>query len=491
MILFPAIDIRNGKCVRLIQGDYNQEKIYSEDPVDMALQWEKQQATFIHIVDLDGAKTGESSNKNFIKEIAQQTGIPIQVGGGIRSLQIIEEYTAAGVDRVIIGTAAINDPLFLREAIEKYGEKIAVSIDARGGYVATDGWTETSTVKAIDLIKELEAMGVQTVIYTDILKDGMLQGPNLSELQAINEATSINVIASGGVSSLKDIEALKKLNLYGTIIGKALYDGTLLFDKLMEANTMSMKRIIPCLDVDKGRVVKGKKFQNIQDVADPVAFARKYNLAGADELVFYDITASIENRGLFLDLIEKVAAETTIPFTVGGGIRTLDDIQNVLNAGADKVSINSAAIENPQFIKEAALKFGTKSIVFAMDVKRTRDNQWQVFKNGGQTNTSIDAIEWAKQGEQLGAGEIVANVIDTDGERTGYDVALTKAIAESVNIPVVASGGAGEMKHFSTVLQEGKADSALAASVFHYDEIQIDDLKNYLDSKGINVRREL
>lgn len=487
MILFPAIDIRNGKCVRLTQGDYNQEKVYSEDPVEIARQWEEQQAEFIHIVDLDGAKTGESSNKAIIKTIAQQTGIPIQVGGGIRSLSIIEEYTVAGVDRVIIGTAAINNKAFLQEALEKYGEKIAVSIDARGGYVATDGWTETSTVKAIDLIKELDDMGVQTIIYTDILKDGMLQGPNLYELQAVNEITSINVIASGGVSSMKDIEALMELNLYGTIIGKALYDGNLSFDEIVKAKPM--KRIIPCLDVDKGRVVKGRRFQNIQDVADPVAFAKKYNQAGADELVFYDITASIENRGLFLDLIERVAAEITIPFTVGGGIRTIDDIQRVLKAGADKVSINSAAIENPQFIKEAALKFGSKSIVFAMDVKQTNDNQWQVFKNGGQTNTSIDAIEWAKQGEQLGAGEIVANVIDTDGERTGYDIALTKAIAESVDIPVVASGGAGEPDHFVTVLQEGKADSALAASVFHYDEIKIADLKNHLESKGINVRR--
>lgn len=253
---------------------------------------------------------------------------------------------------------------------------------------------------------------------------------------------------------------------------------------------MQIKRIIPCLDVDKGRVVKGQKFKDIQDVADPVEFAKKYNQAGADELVFYDITASIENRGVFLDIIEKISTEINIPFTVGGGIRTIDDIRRVLNAGADKVSINSAAISNPDFIREAAIEFGSKRIVFAMDVKRTSKNTWEVYSNGGQKNTSIDAIQWAKQGAKLGAGEIVANVIDTDGERSGYDIALTKAIAEAVNIPVVASGGAGEKVHFADVLEESGAAAALAASVFHYDEIQIDDLKAYLYGRGITVRRD-
>ncbi|PAV30587.1 1-(5-phosphoribosyl)-5-[(5-phosphoribosylamino)methylideneamino]imidazole-4-carboxamide isomerase [Virgibacillus profundi] len=236
MILFPAIDIRNGKCVRLTQGDYNKEKIYSESTSTVAKQWEKKRAEYLHIVDLDGAKTGESSNKPSIKAIAEQTSIPIQVGGGIRSLAIIEEYIAAGVDRVIIGTAAINDKEFLQEAVTRYGVKIAVSIDARDGYVATDGWTETSTVKAVDLVLELESIGVQTIIYTDILKDGMLQGPNFKELQAINEATSMNVIASGGVSSAQDVLRLKSFNLYGAIIGKALYDGTVNFEELLDGD---------------------------------------------------------------------------------------------------------------------------------------------------------------------------------------------------------------------------------------------------------------
>lgn len=233
MILFPAIDVRGGKCVRLTQGDYNQEKIYSDNPVEVALDWEQKGAAFIHIVDLDGARTGESINQALIKEIASSVRIPVQVGGGIRSLPVIEDYLNAGVSRVIIGTAAIQNPPFLKQAVEKFGEKIAVSIDARNGYVATDGWTKESTVRALDLVIDLEALGVKTIVYTDILKDGMLQGPNIEELQTMNEATTIDVIASGGVTTENDVHTLSELSMYGAIIGKALYDGTLDFTKLI------------------------------------------------------------------------------------------------------------------------------------------------------------------------------------------------------------------------------------------------------------------
>lgn len=236
MILFPAIDIRNGKCVRLIQGDYDKEIIYGDSPTEMALEWERQGAEYLHIIDLDGAKSGNSSNRLAIQEVANAVSIPVQVGGGIRSMEIIDDHIANGVRRVIIGTAAISNRTFLTEAVEKYGDKIAVSIDARNGFVATDGWTETSDIQAIDLLKDLEKIGVKTVIYTDIYKDGMMQGPNLEELKAVNEATSIDVIASGGVSSTEDITNLRTMNLYGAIIGKALYDGKLSLLKLMEDN---------------------------------------------------------------------------------------------------------------------------------------------------------------------------------------------------------------------------------------------------------------
>lgn len=236
MILFPAIDIRGGKCVRLIQGDYSQEIIYNDSPTSMAQEWQQQGAEWIHIVDLDGAKTGDSLNKDAIRAIASSVSIPIQVGGGIRTMDIVDGHMEAGVARVIIGTAAIQDQDFLKAAIAKYGERIAVSIDARNGFVATDGWTATSDVKAVDLVKELEEMGVKTVIYTDILKDGMLQGPNFQELDTMNSASSIEIIASGGVTTEEDIHRLTELGLYGAIIGKALYEGKLSLEKLLEDN---------------------------------------------------------------------------------------------------------------------------------------------------------------------------------------------------------------------------------------------------------------
>jgi imidazole glycerol-phosphate synthase subunit HisF len=243
---------------------------------------------------------------------------------------------------------------------------------------------------------------------------------------------------------------------------------------------MASKRIIPCLDVDKGKVVKGRKFENIQEVANPIDLARKYVADGADELVFYDITASTDNRPLFLETIATIAKEVPIPFIVGGGIRTLEDIQNLLDVGTDKVSIHSSALENPQFIKEAANKFGSERVILSMDVKKIAPSKWHVFSKGGRVDTGLDAIEWAIQGEQLGAGELVVNSIDGDGEKEGYDLELNQTIADGVSIPIVASGGAGKMEDFEKVLTEGKADAALAASVFHYNEINIRTLKDYL-----------
>lgn len=235
MILFPAIDVLDGKCVRLIQGDYDKEVIYSDSPVEMAKLWEAEGAEFIHIVDLNGAKSGLSVNLTVIQHIAESVKIPVQVGGGIRSLKTIEDYLNKGVNRVILGTAAISDPDFLKEAVKTFQEKIVVSVDAREGFVATEGWTDTSSTKATDLIEQLEQIGVQTIVYTDIAKDGMLAGPNLIEQKQINEHTKMNVIASGGVTTIEDIQNLAYLDMYGAIIGKALYDERLDFKDALEA----------------------------------------------------------------------------------------------------------------------------------------------------------------------------------------------------------------------------------------------------------------
>ncbi|MBP8031595.1 MAG: imidazole glycerol phosphate synthase subunit HisF [Acetobacterium sp.] len=251
---------------------------------------------------------------------------------------------------------------------------------------------------------------------------------------------------------------------------------------------MLTKRIIPCLDVDHGRVVKGKKFQDIQDVADPVELGRYYSDQGADELVFYDITASYEDRDIFIHIVEKVAEAIRIPFTIGGGISKVEDFRKVLMAGADKVSVNSSAVKNPQLIREAALRFGAQCVVLSIDAKRNNKGSWDVYVKGGRENTGIDAIEWAKQGQDLGAGEICINSIDTDGVKKGYDLELNQKLSSLLTIPIIASGGAGKMEDFAEVLKVG-ADAALAASVFHYKEIPIVDLKNFLHNQQIPVRR--
>ena len=253
---------------------------------------------------------------------------------------------------------------------------------------------------------------------------------------------------------------------------------------------MLTKRIIPCLDVNNGRVVKGVNFVNLQDAGDPVAVAKAYDEAGADEVVFLDITASSDHRNTVVDMVRKVAANVFIPFTVGGGIRTVDDFRLLLREGADKISINSSAINTPNLISEAAEKFGSQCVDVAIDAKKRADGSgWNIYKNGGRVDVGIDALEWAHKVESLGAGEILLTSMDCDGTKAGYDLELTRAIAEAVNIPVIASGGAGTKEHFYEALTEGMADAALAASLFHYKELEIRQVKDYLAGKGISVRR--
>lgn len=252
---------------------------------------------------------------------------------------------------------------------------------------------------------------------------------------------------------------------------------------------MFTKRIIPCLDVNRGRVVKGVNFVDLKDAGDPVEIARAYDAAGADELVFLDITASCENRDTVTDMVRAVASSVFIPFTVGGGIRTVDDFKKLLREGADKISVNSAAIDRPQLITEAAEKFGSQCVVVAIDARRRDDGGWNIYKHGGRLDTGIDAVWWAKKVEALGAGEILLTSMDCDGTKAGYDLELTQIVADAVNIPVIASGGAGTLEHFYEAFTKGKADAVLAASLFHYKELEIGQVKDYLAEKGISVRR--
>ena len=251
---------------------------------------------------------------------------------------------------------------------------------------------------------------------------------------------------------------------------------------------MFTKRIIPCLDCKDGRVVKGTNFVDLRDAGDPVEVASMYDKSGADELVFLDITASSDGRNTTVDLVRRVAERVFIPFTVGGGIRSVDDFKVLLREGADKISINSAAIMNPQLISDAADKFGSQCVVVAIDAKRNDDGHWSIYKNGGRVDMHMDAVEWAMKAEKLGAGEILLTSMDCDGTKAGYDIELTNAIASNVSIPVIASGGAGSKEHFLDAFTKGKADAALAASLFHYKELDIMELKKYLSDNGISMR---
>ncbi|HHW24804.1 MAG TPA: imidazole glycerol phosphate synthase subunit HisF [Bacillota bacterium] len=251
---------------------------------------------------------------------------------------------------------------------------------------------------------------------------------------------------------------------------------------------MLAKRIIPCLDVKDGRVVKGVNFENLRDAGDPVEIARSYNEQGADEIVFLDITASHENRGTIVEVVERTAREVFMPLTVGGGVRSVEDFRTLLRAGADKVSVNSAALLDPELVARAADKFGSQCVVVAIDAKRRPGGGWSVFRNGGRIDTGIDAIEWAARAESLGAGEILLTSMDADGTKAGYDIELTKAVCDAVKIPVIASGGAGSVEHFIDVFEKAGADAALAASLFHYRELTIAEVKNALAERGIPVR---
>ena len=251
---------------------------------------------------------------------------------------------------------------------------------------------------------------------------------------------------------------------------------------------MYAKRIIPCLDVKNGRVVKGVSFVDLRDAGDPVECAAAYDRAGADELVLLDITATHEGRGTMMDIVERVAKTVFIPFTVGGGIRTTDDFKELMRAGADKISVNSAAVRNPDLINEAAEKFGSQCVVCAIDAKRRENSGWEVYLNGGRIPTGIDAVEWAKEAYKRGAGEILLTSMDCDGQKNGYDIELTHAVSTAVGIPVIASGGAGKKEHFYDAFTKGAADAVLAASLFHFNELPIPELKKYLRENGVSVR---
>ncbi len=531
MIIIPAIDLRGGRCVRLTQGRYDEETVYADDPAAVAREWVRQGAQRIHVVDLDGAREGRPVNLGAVRAVcAAAAPVPVQAGGGIRSPADLEAVFAAGARWAILGTRAIQDEAFLREALQRYPGRVLVSLDVRDGRLAVAGWLETAGPALEEAAARLAVLGARQVVVTDVSRDGTLGGVNAGLVAAV-AARGLEVIAAGGVSSVEDVARLKALaprGVAGAIVGKALYAGRLTLPAALEAAREAdpeaaranhpdaaprrtagaprrtvgspaagssgapqpglARRIIPCLDVKDGRVVKGVGFLDLRDAGDPVELAAAYDAAGADELCFLDISASHEGRRTLLSVVERVAARVFIPLTVGGGIGSVEEIRGVLLAGADKVSINSAAVRDPELIRQGARRFGSQCIVLAIDARRTGPGRWEVYTHGGRRPTGLDAVEWARRGVDLGAGEILLTSMDADGTCAGYDLDLTARVSEAVGVPVIASGGAGDLGHLYQVLTEGKADAALAASIFHYGRHTVGEAKAYLAERGVPVR---
>ena len=487
--LIPAIDLINGQCVRLTKGNYDQKTVYSSSPAEVAKHFERLGFKRLHVVDLDGAKSKHIVNIEALRAITQNTSLTVDFGGGIKTEADIRKAFDNGASMVTVGSIAVTNPALFMEWLEKYGaERLILGADVRNGKLSINGWKEDSSEDLLPFLKQYIDKGVRNVLCTEISKDGTLNGPAIELYKEVMAAyPNLHLIASGGVSCNDDIQALEAAGIPAVVFGKAFYEGRINAHQLLGKTKGLAKRIIPCLDVKNGETVKGMNFVNLRSAGDPVELGKAYSDAGADELVFLDITASFEGRKTFTDMVTRVASEINIPFTVGGGINELKDVDRLLNAGADKVSINSAAIRHPELITEIANHYGSQVCVCAIDA-RLDDDGWHCYVKGGRERVELGLFDWAREVADRGAGEILFTSMDHDGVKQGFANEALARLSEEVSIPIIASGGAGNMEHFRDAFTRGKADAALAASVFHFGEIDIQDLKNYLHGEGINVR---
>jgi len=494
--IIPAIDLMGGKCVRLSGGRFDTMKIYSDNPVDMARHFRDQGIKSLHMVDLDGARTGKPEHIGLVSKIASIPGLTVDFGGGIRSKESFKAVIDAGADRVSIGSLAVTNPGELESWLIDFGaDRVLLGVDVKDEKIAFNGWQSESAIGWQEFIGFWLSKGINRIFCTDVARDGALSGPAVELYRRImKQYPGLHLIASGGVSGPEDIRLLDEAGLNGVIVGKALYEGKLSLSDFSAGARMSgpdapaglAKRIIPCLDIRDGRTVKGVNFVDIRDAGDPVELAMRYAAEGADELVFLDITATIEQRKTFPILVKRIAKVLNIPFTVGGGISTYEDAVILLEAGADKISLNSAAVKDPEIIDRLAGSFGNQFVVLAIDAKDV--NGWEVFVHGGRIGTGRNLFEWAREGQERGCGEILFTSMNNDGTKTGFANSALSRLSELLTIPVIASGGAGVPEHFRDAFLLGKADAALAASVFHFGEILIPDLKRYLYTQGITVR---
>lgn len=498
--IIPAIDLIDGKCVRLSGGKFNTMKVYSDTPVDLARQFRDQGVTSLHIVDLDGARTGIPAHMGLLEKITSIPGLKVDFGGGIRTRESYKAVLNAGADRVSIGSLAVTRPHELEEWLLDFGpDRVILGVDVKNEKVAYHGWQSESAIGWQEFIGYWLGKGIDRIFCTDVDRDGALNGPAVELYQRImHQFPGIDLIASGGVSGPEDIRILEHSGIGGVIVGKAIYEGRLgpsypLFPGSQgrvptghHLGNQLAKRIIPCLDIRDGRTVKGINFVDIRDAGDPVELAIRYAAEGADELVFLDITATIEDRKTFPMLVKRIAKVLNIPFTVGGGISTFEDAAVLLEAGADKISLNSAAVKSPEIISRLARSFGNQFVVLAIDAREL--DGWEVFVNGGRISTGKDLFEWAREGQDRGCGEILFTSMNHDGTKNGFANDALARLSEMLTIPIIASGGAGTPEHFRDAFLKGKADAALAASVFHFGDIPIPELKRYLYSQGITVR---
>lgn len=496
--IIPAIDLYNGNVVRLYKGDFQKTTRYSTNALEILKQFLKQGVEQIHIINLNGAKSGKFENgPNFeillslIKE-CNKWGCKIQLGGGIRNERTIKLLLDLGVYKIILGTMVTDDPKLFQKIIKKYKNEIIIALDVFDNTLRVRGWIQDTKIILKSHFKNLERQGISNFIITDVSRDGTLNGPNIELYKNLsnNKLSRTKLIASGGIRDLNDIDQVLRY-VDGVVIGKAIFNNNITMPNLKNLiirndPTNLTKRIIPCLDVKDGRVVKGVQFNNLRDNGDPVELAKYYNAQGADELVFLDISATLENRASMIQVIEKVAQEVYIPFTVGGGIRQLGDITKIINAGAEKVSINTAAVNNLKIVRDGSEKFGSQSIVVAIDVKK-KGKSWEVFIKSGTESTGLDALKWAKKVVEYGAGELLVTSMDKDGTQTGYDLKLIKKLSKNIPVPIIASGGAGNYNDFYQAINAG-AEAVLAASLFHDKVITINKLKDFLLKNDIKVR---
>jgi len=504
MQIIPAIDVLGGKVVRLRQGNFEQVIEYSDDPLGYAKNYEKAGAKRLHLVNLSGAKNADISDSflALIRRLAEETLLEIQVGGGIRTLRDIQAILDAGATKAVVGTILFKNPEAIRYAISLFGvDSLIAALDVKGKEVRIQGWQQGSGCDLFEACRLTEGIGIRKILVTDVALDGMEQGPNVGLYTEIKSRfPSLRLIASGGVRSKLDIQALEQASCDGAVVGKALLGKTISLRSLIESTFEKEQssaieekssnlaiRVIPCLDVANGHVVKGTSFGNLRDAGDPVELAKRYCEEGADELVFLDIAASAENRETAYALASRVADVVNIPFTIGGGIRTVEDARRILDAGADKVTINSAGVKNPSLFSQMAVELGRANTVCAIDAKR-KSSSWTVLVKGGRVDAEIDAIEWAKKVTDLGAGELLVTSYDRDGTGDGFDTELLSKIKTVVSVPVIASGGAGTLLSFSDAVRLGRADAVLAASVFHFGTFSIRDVKLALAASSFPIR---